>query len=452
MGVNEWGQDRVPPQSLEAEQAVLGAALLDAAAFHAASERLTPEDFYRSAHQKIFRAMMDVAAGGDPVDLVTVTARLQTVGQLDEAGGASYLAELAHIVPTTANIEYYVDLVHDKSVLRQLIRAASQIAAKGYETADDVAEVLDEAERRIFEITQSRVIRGFTPIRDILEQAFERIEYLYAHKGHVTGIPSGFPDLDRMTSGFQKSDLIIVAARPSVGKTAFALNIAQNVGVRYGVPVAILSLEMSKEQLVQRMLCAEANLDAHKLRTGFLEEQDWPKLTMAVANLSEAPIYIDDTPGITLAEMRSKCRRLKAERGLGLVVVDYLQLMQGRGRADNRQQEISEISRGLKALARELEAPVIALSQLSRSVEQRQDKRPMLSDIRESGSIEQDADLVAFLYREDYYNPETDRKNVVEVIVAKQRNGPTGKVEMVFLKNFNKFVNLERSAAPETAS
>ncbi|ATY86300.1 replicative DNA helicase [Kyrpidia spormannii] len=442
-------QDRVPPQSVEAEQAVLGAALLDGAAFHLALERLTPEDFYRSAHQKIFRAMAEVSSHGDPVDLVTVTARLQDAGQLDECGGASYLAELAHIVPATGNVEHYIDLVHDKSVLRQLIRTATQIAAKGYEPAEDVAGLLDEAEQRIFEITQSRVVRGFIPIRDILEQAFERIEYLYANKGQVTGVPSGFPDLDRLTSGFQKSDLIIVAARPSVGKTAFALNIAQNVGVRYGLPVAILSLEMSKEQLVQRMLSAEANLDAHKLRTGFLDEQDWPKLTMAVANLSEAPIYVDDTPGITIAEMRSKCRRLKAERGLGLIVVDYLQLMQGRGRADNRQQEISEISRGLKALARELEVPVIALSQLSRSVEQRQDKRPLLSDIRESGSIEQDADLVAFLYREDYYDPDTDRKNVIEVIIAKQRNGPTGKVEMVFLKNFNKFVNLERVSAGE---
>ncbi|MDI3327768.1 MAG: replicative DNA helicase [Alicyclobacillaceae bacterium] len=444
--MSESIEERVPPQSLEAEQAVLGAILLDADAFYTAVERLSPDDFYRSAHQKIFQAMLDVAGAGDPIDLVTVTARLQSVGQLEEAGGASYLAELAHIVPAAANIEHYVQLVHEKSVLRRLIRVATQIAAKGYEAAGDVAEVLDEAERRIFELTQAKVVRGFTPIREVLEKTFERIEYLYANKGHVTGVPSGFPDLDRMTSGFQNSDLIIVAARPSVGKTAFALNIAQNVAVRYRIPVAVISLEMSKEQLVQRMLCAEANLDAHKLRTGFLEEQDWPKLTMAIGNLSEAPIYIDDTPGITIAEMRSKCRRLKAERGLGLVVIDYLQLIQGRGRADNRQQEISEISRGLKGLARELDVPVIALSQLSRSVEQRQDKRPMLSDIRESGSIEQDADLVAFLYREDYYNPDTERKNIVEVIIAKQRNGPTGKVEMVFLKNFNKFVSLERTA------
>jgi replicative DNA helicase len=330
--------------------------------------------------------------------------------------------------------------------MRRLINTATKIATTGYEGGVDVGEMIDEAEKRILEITQAGSIsKGFTPIKDVLLNTFERIEFLFSNKGGVTGIPSGYPDLDKMTSGFQRSDLIILAARPAVGKTAFALNVAQNIAVRAGETVAIFSLEMGKEQLVQRMLCAEANIDAGKMRTGFLEEDDWPKLTMAVGTLSEAPIYIDDTPGITVHDIRAKCRRLKAEHGIGLILIDYLQLIQGRGKGDNRQQEVSEISRTLKLIARELHVPVIALSQLSRSVEQRQDKRPMMSDLRESGSIEQDADIVSFLYRDDYYNPESERKNIIEVIIAKQRSGPTGTVELVFLKNFNKFVSLERA-------
>lgn len=444
--MDEQFAERMPPQNIEAEQAVLGAVLIESDALPVVTEILGPEDFYRVSHQKIFEGMIQVAERGDPVDIVTLTAHLQNLGQIEEIGGVAYLATLANTVPTAANADYYATIVKEKSILRRLIKTATQIAASGYEGTDDVAVLIDEAERRISELSSEKITRGFTPIKDILLTTFERIEFLYSNKGGVTGIPTGYPDLDRLTSGFQKSDLIIVAARPSVGKTAFSLNVAQNVAVRAGVPVAIFSLEMSKEQLVQRILCAEAMLDAGKMRTGFLEDEDWPKLTMAVSSLAEAPIYIDDTPGITVAEIRSKCRRLQQERGLGMILIDYLQLIQGRGRADNRQQEISEISRTLKMIARELDVPVIALSQLSRSVEQRQDKRPMLSDLRESGSIEQDADIVAFLYRDDYYDPESEKKNIIEIIIAKQRNGPTGKVELVFLKNFNKFVSLEREA------
>ena len=330
-------------------------------------------------------------------------------------------------------------------MLRRLIREATEIITHGYSGTEDVTELLSEAERRILDIS-NRKHTGFIPIKDALMEVFERIEYLHSNRGGTTGMPSGFIDLDKMTSGFQKSDLIIVAARPSVGKTAFALNIAQNVGVRAKETVAIFSLEMSAAQLVQRMICAEANVDAGRMRTGYLEPEDWEKVTMAISAMAEAPIFIDDSATLTVADIRAKCRRLKKEHGLGLVVIDYLQLIQGRGRgAENRQQEVSEISRTLKQIARELEVPVIALSQLSRSVEQRQDKRPMMSDLRESGSIEQDADIVAFLYRDDYYNQDSDRQNIIEIIIAKQRNGPVGTVELAFLKNFNKFVNLDRS-------
>lgn len=437
--------ERVPPQHVEAEQAVLGAILLQSESLITVSELLMSDDFYRVNHQKIYSAMLQVGEAGEPVDIVTLTAHLQNLGQLEEVGGVVYLAALANTVPTAANVDHYAQIVREKAVLRRLIRVATQIAATGYEGVSDVTQVIDDAERSILELSQQRLNRGFTPIRDVLMTTFERLETLYSNKGSITGIPTGYPDLDKMTSGFQKSDLIIVAARPSVGKTAFALNITQNVAVRAGQPVAVFSLEMSKEQLVQRILSAEANIDAGRMRTGFLEDDDWPKLTMAISALSEAPIYIDDSPAITVADIRSKCRRLQTEHGLGMVMIDYLQLIQGRGRTDNRQQEISEISRTLKQIARELNVPVIALSQLSRSVEQRQDKRPMMSDIRESGSIEQDADVVAFLYRDDYYDPESERKNIIEIILAKQRNGPTGKVELVFLKNFNKFVSLERT-------
>lgn len=437
--------DRIPPQSLEAEMAVLGAILLDGSALITVAERIGSEDFYRTAHQLIFEAMLEIAESNEPVDLVTLTARLQDKQQLDEVGGVAYLTQLSNAVPTAANVDYYAQIVEEKSLLRRLIRTATQIVSKGYSSEEDVTELLSEAEQRIMDISNRRTSSGFIPIRDVLMDVFERVELLSQQRGGITGIPSGFVDLDRMTSGFQRSDLIIVAARPSVGKTAFALNIAQNVGVRGKETVAIFSLEMGAAQLVQRMISAEGNIEAGKLRNGDLSSEDWEKLSMAIGALSEANIYIDDSPSVTVADIRAKCRRLKREKGLGLIVIDYLQLIQGRGRGDNRQQEVSEISRTLKQIARELDVPVIALSQLSRSVEQRQDKRPMLSDLRESGSIEQDADIVAFLYRDDYYDKETERKNIIEIIIAKQRNGPVGTVELAFLKQYSKFVNLDRT-------
>ncbi|WP_206109979.1 replicative DNA helicase [Paenibacillus albicereus] len=441
--------DRVPPQNLEAEQAVLGAVLLQAEALITAMEKIRPEDFYLSSHQLVFEAMIELGENNQPIDLVTLTAYLSDRSQLEEVGGVSYLAKLASVVPTAANVEHYAQIVEEKSMLRRLIRTATTIVSDGYGAADDIGLMLSEAEQRIMEIANRRSSSGFVSIRDVLMEVFERVEFLYTNKGGSTGIPSGFVDLDKMTSGFQRSDLIIVAARPSVGKTAFALNIAQNVGVRARETVAIFSLEMSAAQLVQRMVCAESNVDAGRMRTGFLEGDDWEKLTMAIGALSEAEIYIDDTPGITVSDIRAKCRRLKKERNLGMILIDYLQLIQGRGKAgENRQQEVSEISRTLKQIARELEVPVIALSQLSRGVEQRQDKRPMMSDLRESGSIEQDADIVAFLYRDDYYDKETEKKNIIEIIIAKQRNGPVGTVELAFLKNFNKFVSLDRTHEP----
>jgi replicative DNA helicase len=437
--------ERIPPQNIEAEQAVLGAVFLDPSALTLASEILIPEDFYRAAHQKIFHAMLKVADKGEPVDLVTVTAELADAKMLEEVGGVSYLSELADAVPTAANVEYYARIVEEKSILRRLIRTATSIAQDSYTREDEVDVLLNEAEKKIMEVSQRKHSGTFQNIKDVLVQTYDNIEMLHNRKGEITGIQTGFTELDRMTAGFQRSDLIIVAARPSVGKTAFALNIAQNVATKTNENVAIFSLEMSAQQLVMRMLCAEGNINAQNLRTGKLTAEDWGKLTMAMGSLSNAGIYIDDTPSIRVSEIRAKCRRLKQESGLGMVLIDYLQLIQGSGRnRENRQQEVSEISRSLKALARELEVPVIALSQLSRSVEQRQDKRPMMSDIRESGSIEQDADIVAFLYRDDYYDKDSENKNIIEIIIAKQRNGPVGTVQLAFIKEYNKFVNLER--------
>lgn len=440
--MSELFADRLPPQSLEAEQAVLGAILIDPASLVTVMERLRPEDFYRQGHQRLFQVMIELSERGEPLDLVTITSELRDRKLLEEVGGVSYLAELAEVVPTSANVEYYARIVEEKSILRRLIRTATQIASAGYSGGAEVAEILDEAEKQILDISQRRHRNGFVPIRDILMETYEHIEKLHYKKGEITGIPTGYTDLDRMTSGLQPSDLIIIAARPSMGKTAFALNLAQNVAVRSKLPVAIFNLEMSAPQLVMRMLAAEGNIDAQAFRTGNLTEEDWEKLTMAISTLSEAPIFIDDTPGVTVFDIRSKLRRLQAEHGLGLVLIDYLQLISGRG-GESRQQEISEISRSLKLMARELNVPVIALSQLSRAVEQRQDKRPMLSDLRESGSIEQDADVVAFLYRDDYYNEDSEKKNILEVIIGKQRNGPVGKVELLFLKNYNKFLSLD---------
>lgn len=440
--MSELFADRLPPHNQEAEQAVLGAILIDPSVLVTVTEQLRPEDFYRQGHQRLFQTMIELSERGEPVDLITITSELQDNRSLEEIGGVSYLTELADRVPTAANVAYYAQIVEEKAILRRLIRTATQIATSGYSGGEEVAQIIDQAEKKILQISQRRIRQGFTPIRDVLMETFERIESLHYNQGSLTGIPTGYPDLDRMTSGLQKSDLIILAARPSMGKTAFALNLAQNVAVRYEKPVAIFNLEMSAPQMVQRMLAAEGSIDAGVFRTGQLSEEDWEKLTMTISALADAPIFIDDTPGVTVFDIRAKLRRLQAEHGLELVLIDYLQLIEGTGR-DSRQQEISEISRSLKLLARELNVPVIALSQLSRAVEQRQDKRPMLSDLRESGSLEQDADIVAFLYRDDYYNEETEKKNIVEVLISKHRNGPIGKVELLFLKNYSKFLSLE---------
>ncbi|HHW01398.1 MAG TPA: replicative DNA helicase [Thermoanaerobacterales bacterium] len=435
---------KVPPYNLEAEQSVLGSMLLSKDAIFVAVERLKGEDFYKESHRRIFEVLVELNENREPVDLITVSEALRSKKLLEQVGGITYLTTLTEIVPTAANIAHYCSIVEEKALLRKLISTSSQIMSMAYDSKENAEQVLDEAERMIFEIVQKRRVENFYHIKDILLDTFERIEQLYNSEGGITGVPTGFPDLDEMTSGLQPSDLILIAARPSMGKTSFALNIAANAAIRYKVPVAIFSLEMSKEQLVQRLLCAESNVDSHRLRTGKLEEDDWPRLARAMGPLSQAPIYIDDTPGITSLELRAKARRLKAEKGLGLIMIDYLQLMSGKGNSENRQQEISDISRSLKALARELSVPVVALSQLSRAPEIRSDHRPILSDLRESGSQEQDSDVVAFLYRDDYYNPDTEKKNIAEVIIAKQRNGPTGVVELVWLSKFTKFASLEK--------
>lgn len=441
--------DRLPPQNIEAEQAVLGAIFLEPSALTVASEILIPEDFYRASHQRIFHVMLKLNDEGKKVDIVTVSEELQGTNNLEDIGGIAYLSELAGSVPTAANIEYYAKIVEEKSLLRRLIRTATEIAQAGYQQEDEIETILSEAEKKIMEVSSRKNTGTFHNIKDVLVRTYDQIEEMHNRVGEITGLATGFIELDKITAGFQKNDLIIVGARPSMGKTAFALNIAQNVATKTGENVAIFSLEMGAEQLVMRMLCAEGNIDAQRLRTGSLTDEDWGKLTMAMGSLSNAGIFIDDTPGVRIQDIRSKCRRLKQEHGIGMVIIDYLQLILGSGRSDNRQQEVSEISRGLKQLARELEIPIIALSQLSRGVEQRQDKRPMMSDIRESGSIEQDADIVAFLYREDYYNKEAENKNIIEIIIAKQRNGPTGTVSLAFIKEYNKFVNLERRLSDE---
>ena len=445
--MNDPQLDRVPPHNQEAEQSVIGAIFLEPQALITASEILIAEDFYRSAHQKIFSTMLRLSDQGKAIDIVTVTEELSTHNELEDVGGISYITEIANAVPTAANAGYYAQIVSEKAVLRRLIRVATKIAEDGYTREDELDALLAEAERKVMEVANRKNAGDFKHVKDVLVETYANVEHLQNRKGDITGIPTGFRDLDRLTAGFQRGDLIIVAARPSVGKTAFALNVAQAVGTQTTENVAIFSLEMGAEQLVMRMLCAEGNIDAQVLRTGALNSEDWRKLTMATGTLSRAGIYIDDSAGVRVSEIRAKCRRLKQEHGLGMILIDYLQLIQGSGGAgQNRQQEVSEISRSLKALARELEVPVIALSQLSRGVEQRQDKRPMMSDLRESGSIEQDADIVAFLYREDYYDKQTEDANTIEIIVAKQRNGPTDTVKLAFKKEFNKFVSVDWSA------
>jgi replicative DNA helicase len=445
--MNDPQLDRVPPHNQEAEQSVIGAIFLEPQALITASEILIPDDFYRSAHQKIFQTMLRLSDQGKAIDVITVTEELSSHNELEDVGGISYITEIANAVPTAANVGYYAQIVSEKAVLRRLIRVATKIVEDGYTREDEVDALLSEAESRVMEVASRKNAGDFKHVKDVLVETYANVEHLQNRKGDITGIPTGFRDLDRLTAGFQRGDLIIVAARPSVGKTAFALNVAQAVGTQTEENVAIFSLEMGAEQLVMRMLCAEGNIDAQVLRTGALNSEDWRKLTMATGTLSRAGIYIDDSAGVRVSEIRAKCRRLKQEHGLGMILIDYLQLIQGSGIAgQNRQQEVSEISRSLKALARELEVPVIALSQLSRGVEQRQDKRPMMSDLRESGSIEQDADIVAFLYREDYYDKETEDANTIEIIVAKQRNGPTDTVKLAFKKEFNKFVSVDWSA------
>ncbi len=435
---------KVPPQNIEAEQSVLGCILIENESIEKIIENLDRDDFYRESHRQIFEAIHSLYERGEPVDLVTLSDHLRGHNLLESVGGASYLSSLTNMVPSAANIAYYGRLVRDKAVRRRMIAAAAEIAEMAYDDPGDVDESLDQAERKIFEVSEQRSRPSFSQINDIVKVNIKKLMDLYERQESVTGVPTGFKDLDHLTAGFQPSDLIIIAGRPSMGKTALALNMAQYIGINstMPIPVGLFSLEMSKEQLVMRMLCAEAKVNGSNLRRGFLSDRDWKRLTKAAGKFSEAPIFIDDTPAITVLEMRAKARRLKKEFGLGLIVVDYLQLMRGkgRGRSDSREQEISEISRSLKALAKELNVPVIALSQLNRGVESRTDKRPLLSDLRESGAIEQDADVIAFIYRDEVYNQNSeDNKNVAELLLSKQRNGPIGKVMLTFQSQYTLF-------------
>ena len=437
---------KIPPSDIEAEQAVLGSMLTDKDAVIAAVEVLKPEDFYREDNKTIYIAILSLYNRAEPIDIITLKSELTSMGKFDSIGGLEYLAELPEKVPTTANVDKYIKIVEEKSILRSLIKTANEIITLGYDPTEEVENIMDSAEKKIFDIMQSKNQKGYTPIKDILVETFAQIEQLYNQKQHITGVPTGFADLDYKTAGLHGSELILIAARPAMGKSAFALNIATNAAVRAKTPVAIFSLEMSKEQMVNRILCSEAMVDSNKVRTGKLDEQDWGKLASALGPLSESDIYIDDTPGISVMEIRAKCRKLKLEKGLGLVVIDYLQLITGNSKRNgSREQEISEISRSLKILAKEIDVPVIALSQLSRAVEQRPDHRPMLSDLRESGAIEQDADIVMFLYRDDYYNEDSEKKNIAEVIMAKHRAGSTGTVELLWLGNYTKFVNIDKN-------
>ncbi|WP_281165404.1 replicative DNA helicase [Liquorilactobacillus sicerae] len=449
----DLSMDRLPPQNIEAEQAVLGSAFLSADALIEAMQYVQADDFYRRSHQIIFQTMMDLNDQDKAIDVITVNNQLTEQNLLDDVGGVSYIAELAAAVPTAANVGYYAKIVKEKAILRRLIATATNIVTQAYNEDENVDDLLDDAERQVMDVSEQKNNSGFRPIKDVLTVAINDAERLYQQKEDITGLPTGYHDLDKMTAGLQPDNLIIIAARPAVGKTAFALNIAQNVGTKTDETVAIFSLEMSAESLVNRMLCAEGSVNANHLRTGQLSPDEWKNLIVAMGSLSQTSIFIDDTPGIKMSEIRAKCRRLaKDQKNLGLIVVDYLQLIEGTNK-ENRQQEVSEISRQLKKLAKELSVPVIALSQLSRGVEQRQDKRPVLSDIRESGSIEQDADIVAFLYRDDYYDrnnddqapkkdDETQDVGEVEVIIEKNRSGPRGTVKLLFVKSYNKFSSI----------
>ena len=437
---------KIPPNDVEAEQAVIGSMLTDRDAVISAIEVLKEEDFYREDNKTIYEAILNLYNRSEPIDIITLKAELTSMGMFDKIGGLEYIVGLPEKVPTTANVEKYISIVKEKSELRRLIKAANEIIEQGYDPTENIDDIMNSAEKKIFNIMQDKDQKSYSPIKDVLIDAFTELEQLYNQKQHITGVPTGFIDLDYKTAGLHNSDLILIAARPAMGKSAFALNVATNAALKAKVPAVLFSLEMSKEQMVNRILCSEAMVDSNKVRTGKIDDDDWIKLADTMGDLSEAPIYIDDTPGISINEIRAKCRKLKLEKNIGLVVIDYLQLVQGSSKRaqGSREQEISEISRSLKILAKEINVPVIALSQLSRAPEQRPDHRPMLSDLRESGAIEQDADIVMFLYRDDYYNEDSEDKGLAEVIVAKHRAGSTGTVKLVWLGNYTKFANMER--------
>ena len=435
---------RSMPHNIEAEQSVIGSMIIDKTSIAEAMEVLKAEDFYKDSHKAIFNAILDLYQKDIAVDIITLTEHLKSTDRLEAAGGITYISELSGSVISTANVQSYIKIVSDKSILRKLIRSSTKIIEESYNNQDDVLKAMDLAEKEIFNLSNSKSTSDFEPMSVVLERGFLEIERLFNNKGETTGVASGFRELDMKTSGFQKGDMVLIAARPSMGKTTFALNLAEHAALRAGKSVAIFSLEMSKEQLAYKLLCSQAHVDMLKLRTGNLDDKDWENIAKASGPLASAKIFIDDTAGMSVMEMRSKCRRLKIEQGIDLVLIDYLQLMSGsKGGSESRQQEVSEISRSIKALAKEMQCPVIALSQLSRAPEQRTDHRPMLSDLRESGSIEQDADLVMFLYRDEYYDKETEDKNIAECIIAKQRNGPTGTVKLAWLGQFSKFGNLD---------
>ena len=433
---------RIPPHDEEAEQAVIGSMLTDKDAVAAAIEVLKPDDFYTDYNKTIYEAIMNIYAKAEPIDIITVKDELTSLEKLEAVGGLEYLASLPEKVTTTANVEKYVKIVEEKSLLRNLIKTANNLIELGYSQNEDVENIMDNAEKQIFDIMQRKSQKGYTSIKDILVDSFAELQEVYNNKKHITGVPSGFADLDDLTAGFHKSELILIAARPAMGKTAFALNIATNAATKYNVPVVVFSLEMSQIQCANRILCSQAMVDSSKYSKGEVSDQDWEKLVIASGELSDsAGIFIDDTAGITVAELRAKCRKLKLEKNIGLVVIDYLQLIQGSGKSPSREQEIAEISRSLKLLAKEINVPVIALSQLSRAPEARTDHRPMLQDLRESGSIEQDADVVMFIYRDDYYNPQAEQTNIAEIITAKNRSGPVGTRELLWMPQYTKFAN-----------
>jgi replicative DNA helicase len=430
---------RVPPHSVESEQSILGSILLDKDAMITVAEIISPDDFYKEAHKIIYESMVSLSNKSEPIDIITLTEELKGKGHLTDVGGISYITSLSTVVPTTSNVKFYTDIVKEKSVLRKLIKASNDIIKLGYEKSIKIEDVIDQAEKKIFDISQEKASDDFKPINEVLMDTYDMIEQLYTNKSDVTGVTTGFKDLNKKMNGFQRTDLILIAARPAMGKTAFSLNLVQNAAIKGNASVAVFSLEMSKEQLVQRMLSSQSSVDLKRIKTGTLGDSDWPRIIDAMAVLSDTKIHIDDTPGIKISELRSKCRKLKIEQGLDLVLIDYLQLMEGDGKNESRQQEIAQISRSLKILAKELNCPVIALSQLSRAPEQRADHRPMLSDLRESGSIEQDADIVMFLYRDEYYNADSESKNICEVIISKNRHGETGSVELVWLGEVQRF-------------